>query len=158
MDQLQLAEAYDIHINSKSVSCKNCSCTITPENIYVAAFLQKLACGYYGKDLELREEVTVCDGQYMWMSLTSKISELIKSYGPSGHADPYQQRSLCTHLRQKYNEIISTAQRRLINLSLDLVLGMYRQLLFVNKICVNFRYWNDERVIRASITRYFKFI
>jgi len=61
-------------------------------------------------------------------------------------------------LRLGYQAIVANAKGNLSSVSLDLVKGMYRQLDFINKICVNFDYWNDEAVISASITRYFKFM
>jgi len=120
--------------------------------------LRRHASGFYGKDILLGEELTVRDGQYTWMSITSKISDRIKTYGPAFSNSPYGQRLKCKELRAKYQAIIVNAKGNLSSVSLDLVKGMYRQLDFINKICVNFDYWNDEAVISASITRYFKFM
>ena len=54
--------------------------------------------------------------------------------------------------------MVKYAKVNLSCVSLDLVKGMYRQLDFINKICTNFQYWNNETIINASIVRYFKFM
>ena len=140
--ELSLPDSFQIHMLNNSVTCHNCSCTITPENLYVAAFLRRHASGFYGMLL------TLDTNQYTWVALTSKISNLIKSYGSI----------LSTSRRKLYKGFVENAKGNLSNVSLDLVKGMYRQLDFINKICVNFQYWNDEAIISASIARYFKFM
>jgi len=120
--------------------------------------LRRHAAGIYGQSLNLGEKLEVSNGQYTWLTLTSKIAERIKQYGPTLSTSPYTQRSKCTELRQKFQLQVAKAKMNLSSFSLDLVKGMYRQLDFVNKICVNFQYWNDEAILTASIARYFKFM
>ena len=156
--ELSLSDSYDIHILNNPITCQYCCQTINPENLYVAAFLRRHASGFYGDSVHLGQVLTLENTEFTWVALTSKISDRIKIYGPTLSKTASLQRAKCISLRKQYKDIVEAAKGNLSCVSLDLVKGMYRQLDFINKICVNFHYWYDETIINASIARYFKFM
>jgi hypothetical protein len=59
-----------------------------------------------------------------------------------------------------FPELIKAKQfyGKFYSFSADLVPAMYRQLQFVNKICLNYSYWSRESVIQRSLVRYTDFM
>lgn len=43
-------------------------------------------------------------------------------------------------------------------MSMLMNVGMYRQLDFIVRVCENYDYWKDEKVLEESIKRYHKFM
>jgi hypothetical protein len=69
-----------------------------------------------------------------------------------------ERKQIATAVRSAFQSQLQLIRNNFSNRSMDLIKGMYRQLDFINKVCVNFNYWIREEVIFASIERYEKFI
>jgi hypothetical protein len=96
-----------------------------------------------------------------WKSLGQQIIEVMKQNFTSpvySRISKNDQRKIAVKVRQDFQNLLQKTRENFSYYSMDLIKGMYRQLDFINKVCGNFDYWNNDQVIITSVARYEKFV
>jgi hypothetical protein len=155
--------AYSIHIKHGNVTCSNCREVITYEAFVLATFVRNFNRGDY-PTVAINVQLIFDKNNATWKAFSSYLLQLFKANDKIISSSSVQaQRRQSFNLRKEIRGIIAAVRNNISCLSMDLIQGMYRQLLFINKICgnyicSNYEYWIDPKIIEASIERYHKFL
>ncbi|OQR82546.1 hypothetical protein ACHHYP_15872 [Achlya hypogyna] len=151
-DQLKL------HVLGQTVSCAKCKDAIAYETFQIALFVQEhpsfeLATNKKNKAVTLRVLTPPVPADGTWASFTTAMQERIAAVADSACKDGvYFFRQLI------YRAMLLVQRNALGAFPIDLVLAMYLQLDFVNKVCPNAEYWLDANVGNAALKRYAQFV
>jgi hypothetical protein len=145
-------QSYQFHIMQAPVVCGTCAFPVSRESISVNVFITKYninksaLLNTSAKELALYPDKIT--GKYdKWAPLEAWLrSEKQKKYFFK-RSSPLPELTNAKRLHARFHSF-----------SVDLVPAMYRQLMFVNKICLNYLYWAQESVIQRAIVRYTNFI
>ncbi|CAM9417476.1 unnamed protein product, partial [Heterosigma akashiwo] len=178
--QLALPEgsAYKVHIEKEEVSCSSCGNLITFTRLcitkFCAAFNSKMP-GYNPVTIKITDGVvysiqvetllTYEATGGTWGGLARLLRKVLISSWQNSTANSRMSWMVVRGLTntEEFAESIRNLLRpHIMNLSpifgMDLVHGMYRQLLFISKVCPGMDYWTNDSVISTSIQRYNKFL
>jgi hypothetical protein len=146
-------QSYQVHVMQTPVPCVFCSFVVTVESISINAFLARYNAN---KSLVFKLLTPEQLAQY-----PDVVRERFSTWKQLETFFQSEKRKNCKFPAfASFPELhrARTIYLKLYSFSADLVPAMYRQLLFVNKICSNYSYWSRETVIQRAMGRYTNFI
>jgi len=178
MNEIPTIDAFNLYVRRQSVTCtrKDCTKAISHETIAIYAFVHEFNNGSYGAVSGFSSRLVFDETVNNWKTFIVYIVEQVKTTVMTGEEDKKAKRN-ANAMKNEFQKMMTQARTKFLPpYSLDLLKGlndglniiflrmmkynegMYIQLEFVKKVCSNFKYWTDTRVLEVSIERYKKFV
>ena len=181
MTKLSDEQSYNLHMLNQIVICVNCKNEITIENIKVQYAIMSYNTNRFAF---LNAKCLLSKKMIESNDIPESISKNIHTYNkiyPDLIKNSDTQiihtwnnfykyiminRKKCKYfnstdkrqMKKTLEKVINSRNCNIANTSFDFIKGMYRQLLFVIKICSNYDYWLNDSVLNISIDRYSNFM